>query len=413
MKSLASQRCCAARNAAFRRMFLVVGTGIGLCLTLGTHVVAQEVELVGRLQLSGSMLDLSGLEGNFEDGTPVAQFGGFSAIDHDPQSQHYLLLPDRGPADGARPYLCRYHELELTVPIRDRRAPNARLLATHLLKNEMGESFVGLAEAINQQHPELSLRFDPEGIRVGRDGAVFISDEYGPHLFVFDRTGKLQNRLQLPEGFSIERPAASEELEHAKNQRGRQTNRGLEGLAISADGSKLYGMMQGPLLQDHPFDAAGERLGLNTRLIEFDLQSGATRQFVYVLDRPKHGISEIQAFGDNLILVLERDSKPSTESKSKRLYLADLTAATDVSGVESLPASTLPETIRPLQKSLFLDLLDPRFGLVGDLPAKIEGLAFGPDLADGRRLLVVCSDNDFKEDEASQFYFFAVATKSK
>lgn len=413
MNPLASLRCCDARLAAFRFVRLLIATTAGIFLVVDVNASAQEVQLVGRLQLNGTMLDLSGLEGSFADGTPVAQLGGFSAIEYDSLRQRYVLLPDRGPEDGAHSWLCRYHELEVSVPIRDRRAPSARLLATHLLKNETGESLVGLAQAINQQHPELSLRFDPEGVRVGRDGAFYISDEYGPHLFAFDRTGKLRRRFELPAGFTIDRPAVSEELEHAHNQHGRQTNRGLEGLAISPDGNKLYAMMQGPLHQDHALDADGERLGLHTRLIEFDLRSGATRQFVYVLDRPKYGISEILAFSDNQILVLERDSKPSSESKAKRIYLADLTAATDVSGVESLPASTLPATIRPMQKSMFLDLLDPRFGLVQDLPAKIEGLAFGPDLPDGRRLLAVCSDNDFRSDEASQLYFFAVSQNSE
>lgn len=34
-----------------------------------------------------------------------------------------------------------------------------------------------------------TLRFDPEGIRVGPNGTFFVSDEYGPYLFEFDRQG--------------------------------------------------------------------------------------------------------------------------------------------------------------------------------------------------------------------------------
>ena len=33
-----------------------------------------------------------------------------------------------------------------------------------------------------------------------------------------------------------------------------------------------------------------------------------------------------------------------------------------------------------------------------DFPEKIEGLAFGPDLPDGRHLLLVTNDNDFEAD---------------
>jgi len=65
--------------------------------------------------------------------------------------------------------------------------------------------------------------------------------------------------------------------------------------------------------------------------------------------------------------------------------------------------------VRPVAKRLFLDLLDPRLGLAGpDLPGKIEGLAFGPDLADGRHLLLVSSDNDFRPGQASRLFAFAI-----
>ena len=40
--------------------------------------------------------------------------------------------------------------------------------------------------------------------------------------------------------------------------------------------------------------------------------------------------------------------------------------------------------------------------------AKFEGLAFGPDLPDGRRLLLVTADNDFLPDQPFRLYAFAV-----
>jgi len=57
----------------------------------------------------------------------------------------------------------------------------------------------------------------------------------------------------------------------------------------------------------------------------------------------------------------------------------------------------------------FLDLLDPAFGLAGSgFPEKIEGLAFGPDLPDGRHLLLVTSDNDFFANQDSKIFAFAI-----
>lgn len=377
-----------------------------------TVVSAEQIELLGIASIPGTASDLSGMKGTFSGGTPHNQMGGFSALEYDARRNRYLVLPDRGPADGAFEYHCRFHEFEITLSPDKRQSVSAKLLASHMLIDEKGHPFVGLAAAINDQHPELSRRFDPEGIRVGSDGTVYVCDEYGPHLFAFDTAGKLRKRVPVPDHFVVAKPGVSQENEHSANKSGRQTNRGLEGLAISADGRRLYAMLQGPLLQDHPEDRAGQRLGLNTRLYELNLDSGKTRELVYVLDKASYGISEIVMLDDQRILVLERDNKPGLEAKSKRIYEADFSKATDVSQVGSLPATTLPTGVQPIRKRLFLDLLDKRFGLHNkELPAKIEGLAFGPDLSDGRRLLIVCSDNDFNRDQPSQLYVFAVSSK--
>ena len=81
----------------------------------------------------------------------------------------------------------------------------------------------------------------------------------------------------------------------------------------------------------------------------------------------------------------------------------------DVSGVETLPAGELPREIRGATKRLVIDLLSPAFGLAGEsFPEKVEGLAFGPDLPDGRRTLVVTTDNDFKDGAPSWVWVFAL-----
>jgi hypothetical protein len=65
--------------------------------------------------------------------------------------------------------------------------------------------------------------------------------------------------------------------------------------------------------------------------------------------------------------------------------------------------------VQPVGKALFIDMLDPAYGLAGDsFPEKLEGLAFGPDLADGRHLLIVSSDNDFDQANSSKFFAFGI-----
>jgi hypothetical protein len=93
------------------------------------------------------------------------------------------------------------------------------------------------------------------------------------------------------------------------------------------------------------------------------------------------------------LLVLERDSFAGREAKFKRVYLAKLGKATDVSPWESL--TEVREPIQILEKKLVLDLLDPKLGLAGDrFPPKWEGMAWG-EVQNGDPVLWLISDNDF------------------
>ena len=125
------------------------------------------------------------------------------------------------------------------------------------------------------------------------------------------------------------------------------------------------------------------------------------------------GASEILAINDHEFLVLERDNRsnlqtPPQAPTRKKIYKIDINGATDVSGVDSLPAGPLPADIAPVQKTLFIDLLDPAFNLAPTIAEKIEGLAWGPDLPDGRHVLYVISDNDLNPNLDTQLYAFAI-----
>ena len=47
-------------------------------------------------------------------------------------------------------------------------------------------------------------------------------------------------------------------------------------------------------------------------------------------------------------------------------------------------------------------------GLTATIAEKIEALAWGPDLADGRHVLYVVSDNDLNTALATQIYAFGI-----
>jgi hypothetical protein len=376
-----------------------------LAILLTTTVLAHaEATLLGVGSLPGNTKDLSGLKGKASDGTPNDTLGGHgSAIAITGTPGEYVLASDRGPKDGTVAFAARMHRMKIDVNPDVKPVVSLKLLSTTLLKDERSQQYDGLMTAG-------TLRLDVEGVRVARNGNIYVADEYGPVVFEFDGNGKKLRRLKVPEKFTIVKPGKipADELP-PKIKGGRQPNRGMECLAISPDGSKLYGLMQSPLIQDHGVNDRNERVGLNCRILEIDLKTEATREFVYQLDHASHGNSEIVAVNSTEFLVLERDRLGGKDAKAKKIFHIDLAGASDVSALEALPKAELPKDIKPVKKTLFLDLLDKKYGLQdADLPEKFEGLTFGPDLADGRRLLLVTADNDFVLTKPFRVYAFAI-----
>jgi len=391
---------------------------LGVVLVAGAMAVPAHAEtrLLGTGAIPGTATDNSGLTRLLEDGvTHDNQVGGLgSAIAYSGVGDRYLATPDRGPVDGTTTYTDRAYVVKIDV----RRSfgntgqytVSAGVVDTILLGPDKTRHYTGSVAAFDATNSPASLRLDPEGIRAARCGGRFyVSDEYGPFLYDFGRDGRRRRALGLPNKLLIDLPSTDGPTELTKNLTGRQSNRGMEGLAISPDGTKLYGIMQSPLLQDGALDSSNARVGLNDRIVEIGVDTGSVREFLYPMDSRSNGISEVVAVNDHELLVLERDGRAGASAVFKKVFKADLTGATDIRAVKQLPQSEIPADVTPVAKALFLDLLDPAFGLAGpDFPEKIEGLAFGPDLGDGRHLLVVTTDNDFNPARPSLFYAFAI-----
>lgn len=370
---------------------------------------AGTITLIGTAAVPGNGQDLSGLTGVYTgpNGATYQKdlLGGFgSGIAYSGFGNRYVAVSDRGFADGTVPYDDRFHAFQIAVDPNAAPADRVRvqLESTTLLRNPSGQPYLGLSG-------DFANRFDPEAVRVGRTGQLYVSDEYGPYIKEFDQAGNHVRDIAVPDKFAIANPSANGNAELANNTAGRQANRGMEGLAISPDGQVLFGLMQNPLLQDGALNSSLSRVGVNNRLLTVDLVTGQTHEYLYQLDAGNLGTNEILAINDHQFLVVERDGVAGSGAAFKRIELIDTAGATDISGLASLPQNGLPPGVTAVTKSLFLDLLDPAFGLAGSaFPEKIEGLAFGPDLADGRHLLLVTSDNDLNPANPTRVFAFAI-----
>jgi hypothetical protein len=120
-----------------------------------------------------------------------------------------------------------------------------------------------------------------------------------------------------------------------------------------------------------------------------------------------NGLVDLIALGNaGTLLALERSYSQGV-GNTIRLYLANGQGATDVSGVETLAERTAEEAIIPVAKELIVD-----FGELGSelgvTPDNLEGMALGPQLDDGRHLLLAVSDNNFNPTQTTQLWALAI-----
>ncbi len=413
---------------------------IGLCsASYGTAQV--KLLAVGTLDESraGSFADLSRLNYKLENSVPANTLGGFGSAIAYASGNTFLALPDRGPnavpfdsaIDDTASYINRFHTVTMdldpnpagsALPFKLTPTLRSTTLLWSLtplaygsgkdlgvgsgvppLNNFFQHFFSGRSDNFdprNNSGDPRDARFDAEGMRVSNDGlSVFFTDEYGPYIYQFNRlTGVRVRTYHLPASFYVTnlQPVGNNEI--TGNTVGRTANKGMEGLAITPDGRTLVGIMQNALIQDA--NAGATKL---LRIVAIDIASGHTTQYAYLLTTGS-GVSEIVALNNHEFLVDERDGKgrgDGSKAKVKQIFKIDLAGAVDVSTMDGLSAAA-----NAVNKTLFLDLVTllTGNGIAADqIPAKLEGLAFGPDIKQGDanlHTLWIANDNDFLETVA-------------
>ena len=196
---------------------------------------------------------------------------------------------------------------------------------------------------------------DSEGLVALADGTFWISDEYGPYLVHFDATGKTLERI---DPFIVNSAGHKLPAVLAK----RLTNKGMEGLTVTPDGSLLVGMMQSALVNDPVTDPIGNpyvtgasntygknnKKNLLLRVVTYRLAAGGgdsvgtVHQYAYLLGDPaataaaasgnSQAISELTALSNTDFVVDERDGKFASEASGalKKSWRFTLTGATPI-----------------------------------------------------------------------------------
>ncbi len=268
-----------------------------------------------------------------------------------------------------------------------------------------------------------TFSIDPEGIALTNNDTVFISSEGEVNLsagrvgdpFIKEfslTTGQQLRSLPVPSKFLpvVEDTNANGIVDAGDTQiSGVYNNLAFESLTITPDQKTLFTATENALSQDGL--RASLTSGSPSRILQYNLVNAQPeKEYLYITDAIAEVPSPSTGFGDNglvdllaidnrgTLLGLERSFSAGVGNTIK-IYEISLQGATDISFYDSLNNLSTEQlaAIQPAQKRLLLNLNDL------DLPLdNIEGITFGPKLADGRQSIVLVSDNNFSDSQFTQ-----------
>ena len=155
---------------------------------------------------------------------------------------------------------------------------------------------------------------DPEGMALVGD-TYWIGEEFGPYLIAASKDGKVESFYDLRLAGRVLRSPDHDMLQLPSAPGGVrfdvQRSSGIEGVAASPDGRRLYLLLEGPLwevaTQLLDADEAGRAI---VRIIEFDLEERrfTGRSFLYPLEKGDHRMGAFRMLPDGRAVVIERDN---------------------------------------------------------------------------------------------------------
>lgn len=332
---------------------------------------------------------------NFLD-TPV---GGLSAITYDRRRDRFYALSD----DPSQFAPARFYTLKLTLNSTDSEKIGIQKIDI--------ESVTFLTDKDGQIYPKGTI--DPEGIALTPQQTVFISsvgvagDQVAPFVQEFEiNSGQMRQSLPIPERYL---PDAADEKERTK---GIQDHLGFESLTFNPTGTipasgepiRLFTATESALVQD--LDPPSSEKGTKSRFLHYLIGYGPPvliSEYFYPLDPTPSG-----AISNDLVdlLAVDQGGHFLSLERSKgslgfngRIFQMATGGATDTSRIASLKGSL--NGIKPIKKKLLLDLNE--LGIPLD---NLQGITLGPRLPDGTQSLLLVSDDNFKNEQVTQFLLF-------
>ncbi|NJO04202.1 MAG: phytase [Chloroflexaceae bacterium] len=325
--------------------------------------------------------------------------GGLSGITYDAANDtYYAISDDRSSINNARFYT-------LDIDLSDGSLDNGDITfqSATILRDANGDPFV-------------TDSLDPEGIALADDGTLYISSEgntnnlIAPFVNQFLLNGQQIDALPVPAKYLPTADASS----------GVRNNLAFESLTRTPNSRFLYTATEAALFQDGTAPTLDD--GSLSRIVKYDLATeSVVAEYVYEIEPipnapvpptgfADNGLVELLALDNNgTFLALERSFSEGV-GVTAVLYQVLSQGALDVQTEFDLfyEEENVPFSIDPaVQKEELLN-----FGTVVPLVDNLEALSFGPQLPDGRQVVIAVSDNNFNDLQVTQFIALALTLET-
>jgi hypothetical protein len=379
-------------RALFMRRYLLLVMLLGGCTTIHkTSIKDTTSSAINSLTLLHKYVVPHNMSFN---GTTV---GGLSGIDYDSARKvYYMICDDRSERQPARFYTAQ-------IPARNYDSDSVRFTGVTYLRMPDGNVYPQTKtiapdpEAMRYNQHTGHLIWSSEGERIISAQGNIIND---PGVYETDSSGRFINSFPLPEQFHM-----------VATEKGPRRNGVFEGLGFTPDGRYLFVSLEEPRYEDGPRADVKDTTAY-IRIIRYDLHTRKpTAQYAYKLEPVAHpsvpdtafhvnGVSDILVLSQTQLLVMERSFSTGVKNNTIRVFKVNLQKATDINTIRSLQET---KSFIPAQKELLLN-----FDELDMFVDNVEGMTFGPVLANGHRSLIFVVDNNFDKREETQFYIFEV-----
>ena len=325
--------------------------------------------------------------------------GGLSGIDYDRSRQLYYLVSDDPSSKGPT----RYYSASIIIS--DKGIDSVKIIDVIPFLNPLGLPYADITkdrvhsadvEALRYDAKRDELVWSSEGQRFIRDGRQELQN---PEIVIMARDGKYKDSFALPENMRMQ-----------VAEKGPRHNSVFEGLSFDENNSHVFVSVEEPIYEDGPRAGIGDSTAW-IRILKFNRRlKRCVAQYAYQIDPVPHpatppgafkvnGISDILYVGNDKFIVFERAWSTGRAPSDVRIYLADAHYAEDITTthLEVTPSK------KPLTKKLLLDMSS-----MGRFIDNIEGVTFGPLLANGHQTLICVADDNFAATQKSQFLLFEI-----